>query len=137
MKKEIKSPIKLPLLTLKKSATQISGVDLDTLKIGDKFCWKVVDFDKKEQSVDFILEKIEDSSEGVERVKFSDCFKKNWDGSLETKRKIKVNSLILNKNVKIGEGLLVGGINFLLFSDKDISVIKELDCWIIKGFYSN
>ena len=102
------------------------------IKVGDIFGLEV---EKVGEQIVFKLKRIEDSTKDAEQTKFFECFRQNWDGSLEPLRKIKIGGLKMDSGVKLGKGVLFGGIDLHLFLGRDLSVIKQPDCWTIVGIY--
>ena len=102
------------------------------IKVGDIFGLEV---EKVGEQIVFKLKRIEDSTKDAEQTKFFECFRQNWDGSLEPLRKIKIGGLKMDLGVKLGEGVLFGGIDLHLFIGRNLSVIKQPDCWTIVGIY--
>jgi len=105
--------------------------DLD-IKVGDIFGLEVSEVGEQ---IVFQLKRIENSTKDAEEVKFSECFKKNWDGSLESVRELRICGLQMEQGVKVGKNIFFAGIDFHLFFGRNLSVIKQPDCWIIVGIY--
>jgi len=78
---------------------------------------------------------MEDQIENQERLNFSDIFQEQSDGSLTPKVKIEVNGVSFGPGITFQKGVAFGGIDFYLFKNRDIAIVKEGDIYKIVGFY--
>ena len=103
------------------------------VKVGEIFGLEVIEVGEQ---ITLKLKKIqgEDTEENNERVKFNEVFKEIDDG-LENIISVQISGIKFGSNCRIGKGITFGGINFQLFKDRDLAVIKKNSHWIIVGIY--
>lgn len=72
----------------------------------------------------------------INRYKFSEIFKKNFDGSLSPIKTISVNGIVFGQGISFSNGVSFGGVNFFLYQNNDIAAEEENGILQIRGFYN-
>ena len=69
------------------------------------------------------------------RVPFKKLFEENSDGSLNIKPNTKCSGLTFLAGVHISKGILLGGIDWQLFKNRDLAVEYDGDITVIIGIF--
>jgi hypothetical protein len=70
----------------------------------------------------------------MQRVTFSQVFQENHGGSLSPIRTINVNGISFGPSSR---GISFGGVDFIKYKGKDLSIEDHGTYWEIKGIYLN
>ena len=68
------------------------------------------------------------------RVTFDSVFNEE-DGTLETLQRIRVGGVNLGAGVRIGKGVIIGGVDFNQFNHRDLEIDVDNDTFVIRGIY--
>ena len=69
------------------------------------------------------------------RVRFSDVFRKNPDGSISPRSQVYINGLTMGPGMAFAKGVSFGGMDLTAFADKDLEVEQKDGVVHIQGHY--
>lgn len=69
------------------------------------------------------------------RVTFDSLFVRHPDGSLEPRQRIRVGGVEFGPGVRFSKGVAFAGIDFTLFTDRELEVEEHGDVKVISGVY--
>lgn len=70
------------------------------------------------------------------KYKFSEVFRENPDGSLSPTQKIMAGGVTVSANASIKPGMIIGGVSFHQFMDRELEAEERDNILVITGIYS-
>ena len=69
------------------------------------------------------------------KVNFDTIFIKLPEGRIEPRQRIRVGGVTFGPGVSFSKGVILGGVDFTQFIDRDFEVETDKDVLVIKGIY--
>ena len=69
------------------------------------------------------------------RLNFNSIFNSNTDGSIEPRQRIRVGGVTFEPGVRFNQGVVIAGVDFSQFRDRDFEVDVDGDVIVIKGVF--